>query len=300
VVSIIKQRKGNQTYYYLTHHDDFRTKRKYLGKTIPTDIESIKKEFLLEFYREGWQPKLEQMQKQFIANRKKMPKSALVQELKSFVVSFTYHTQKIEGSSLTRLDTIKLLRDGITPSGKPKSDMIEAELAEQVFFEMLEHKRQISLDTIRYWHTRMFNKTKLDIAGQLRDYEVYVHGSKVKFPQGDKVYDLMQEFFVWYYKTKGKINSVELAALTHLKFESIHPFGDGNGRVGRLLMNCILDEGNYPMLNILYSQRNQYYGMLQTSNLKDDESLFLKWFVNLYIKNFHHNQNITRKYLNQN
>jgi Fic family protein len=279
MVTLVARKRGTGTYYYLKHHRH----ELYLGTEITKNIYERKKMFMISIYHKDWYPKLEQIQKRSIENRKKMPKSTLEQELKDFAIVFTYHTQKIEGSSLTRLDTEKLLRDGITPFNKPKSDMIEAELAEQVFFEMLEHKRQISVDTLRYWHTRMFNKTKLDIAGQIRDYDVHVHGSKTQFPSGDKVYDDMIAFFSWYHKIQSKINPVELAALTHLKFESIHLFGDGNGRVGRLLMNCILDEKKYPMLNISYAQRFLYYKALEKSNLEDDEISFLHWFVKTYI-----------------
>ncbi len=284
MVSVILQKTSNQTYYYLTHHNKSRTKREYLGKEIPTDIEERKKKFLLEFYREDWHPQLELIRKNFVANQKKMPKSVIEQELKDFVIQFTYHTQRIEGSTLTRLETERLLRDGVTPSNKPKSDMIEAELAEQIFFEMLKHEKQISLDTVRYWHTKMFNKTKIDLAGDIRDYEITVRGSKTKFPPGDKVFSLLREFFKWYQSVKSKMNPVELAALAHLKFVSIHPFGDGNGRISRLLMNCILDENRYPMLNIEYVSRYQYYAVLEKSNLKNDEMPFLQWFMKRYIK----------------
>lgn len=284
MVSVILQKTSNQTYYYLTHHNKSRTKREYLGKEIPADIEERKKRFLLEFYREDWHPQLELIHKNFIANQKKMPKSVIEQELKDFVIQFTYHTQRIEGSTLTRLETERLLRDGVTPSNKPKSDMIEAELAEQIFFEMLKHEKQISLDTVRYWHTKMFNKTKIDLAGDIRDYEITVRGSKTKFPPGDKVFSLLREFFKWYQSVKSKMNPAELAAVAHLKFVSIHPFGDGNGRISRLLMNCILDENRYPMLNIEYVSRYQYYAVLEKSNLKNDEMPFLQWFMKRYMK----------------
>lgn len=283
MVSIIKQKVGKRIYYYLTHHNNSRIRRKYLGKEIPHDIEEQKKTFLLEFYREDWYPTLERIQKKFNSNRKKMPRSAVDQELEDFAIMFTYHTQKIEGSSLTMLDTERLLRDGITPYNRLRSDMIETELAEQVFFEMLDHKRSISLDTIRYWHAKMFNKTKIDLAGQIRDYDVRVRGSKARFPPSSQVNLLLQNFFSWYNKTKSKINPVELAALAHVRFESIHPFGDGNGRIGRLMMNCILDESKYPMLNIQYAQRYRYYKVLERSNLANDDMPFLQWFIKTYI-----------------
>ena len=283
MVSIIKQRVESRVYYYLTHHNNTRIKRRYLGKKIPHDIEERKKAFLLEFYREDWHPVLERIQKRFNENRKKMPPSAIEKELEDFAITFTYHTQKIEGSSLTRLDTERLLRDGITPRNRPRSEMIETELAEEVFFEMLKHKKVICLDTIRYWHARMFNRTKIDLAGQIRDYDVYVRGSRTKFPPGEGVNLLLRGFFAWYCRTKNKTNPVELAALAHLKFESIHPFGDGNGRIGRLVMNCILDENRYPMLNIQYAQRYRYYKALERSNTSNDETVFLQWFMKTYI-----------------
>lgn len=283
MVSIIKQKIGNQTYYYLTHHNRSKINRRYLGKKIPPNIAQIKKEFLLQFYREQWNPKLEQIRSEYIKTTSRMPAQVKKEQLKHFAINFIYDTQKIEGSSLTRLDTVRLLRDGLTPTGKPKNEMIETELAEDVFYEMIEHKRKITLDTIKYWHARMFNKTKLQFAGQIRDYDVYVSGSKTKFPSSDQVHLLLQQFFKWYHDVKTKINPVELAALSHLKFETIHPFGDGNGRVGRLLMNCILDENNYPMLNILFAERRKYYSALERSNLQNDDMPFLRWFMKKYI-----------------
>ncbi|MBU3958163.1 MAG: Fic family protein, partial [Nanoarchaeota archaeon] len=63
---------------------------------------------------------------------------------------------------------------------------------------------------------------------------------------------LLEEFFGWYNKNKGRLHSVELAALAHLKFVTIHPFSDGNGRISRLLMNFVLHKHGFPMLNIPY------------------------------------------------
>jgi Fic family protein len=79
---------------------------------------------------------------------------------------------------------------------------------------------------------------------------------------------------------------VRLAGLTHLKFVTIHPFGDGNGRLSRLLMNYVLNKNGYPMLIIPYSQRKSYYTALERSQLKKDENIFILWFFKRCLKEY--------------
>ena len=284
MVSIIKRKKGNSNYYYLKHTTRKRQKEKYLGITIPKNIEDIKREFLLNFYREEWLPQLEEIFKHNKKSQNQIPKSILKKLLESFSVNFTYHTQRIEGSALTLRETSNILVDGITPSQKPQSDMIEAKQHQKIFFEMLEHKKKITLDTILYWHEKLFEQTDTNIAGQTRRYPIEVRGSKFEFPFWDEVPGLLKEFFMWYNKNKDKIYPVELVALVHFKFVSIHPFGDGNGRISRLLMNCVLDEKKYPMVIIEYKDRFAYYYVLEKSQLENNPFYFVRWFVNLYIK----------------
>ena len=78
---------------------------------------------------------------------------------------------------------------------------------------------------------------------------------------------------------KGDINPVELAAIAHNRFEKIHPFGDGDGRIGRLLMNHILWFAGYPVLIIEYNKRNQYYNALSR-----DKDGFINYFFRTYLK----------------
>lgn len=95
---------------------------------------------------------------------------------------------------------------------------------------------------------------------------------------------MLKEFFHWYHNNKNKINPVELAALVHLKFVTIHPFGDGNGRVSRLMMNFVLNKFDYPMFDINYIDRRSYYVALERSSLKNNDVLFLQWFMKRYVK----------------
>lgn len=72
------------------------------------------------------------------------------------------------------------------------------------------------------------------------------------------------------------------AATFHFGFESIHPFADGNGRVGRLAMNVLLAHKGFPMLNIAYGRRRGYYAALEESNRRENSRPFLRWFFLRY------------------
>ena len=85
-------------------------------------------------------------------------------------------------------------------------------------------------------------------------------------------------------KNKTKLNPIVLAALVHLKFVTIHPFVDGNGRISRILMNFVLHKKNYPLLNIHYECRAGYYTALERSHIKCMDFIFVQWFIKKYIK----------------
>lgn len=149
---------------------------------------------------------------------------------------------------------------------------------------MLKYKKDFSLSIILYWHKELFQSTKNDIAGQIRSHGVAISGSKFVPPSPVELNVLLKEFFEWYSKNKDKIHPVELAALVHIKFVTIHPFADGNGRISRLIMNFVLNKNNYPMFDIPYENRNSYYTALERSQIKKDEYIFVQWLFRKYIK----------------
>lgn len=289
MVNVVKRRKGTQDYYYL-YHDSKKDKRKqhevYLGKVIPEDIDERKKEFALEIERKEWLPDLEKIHKNYKKEQNKTPPSIQEKNLKAFSVKFTYNTQRIEGSTLTLKDTRLLLEDGLTPSNRPNCDIKETEIHQKLFLEVMKQKEDLSLTVVKKWHKRLFAQTKPDIAGLLRDYNVGIGGSKFMPPSHTTVNLLVNGFFKWYNANKTKLNPVELAALMHLKFVTIHPFGDGNGRTTRLMMNHVLNKFDYPLLDIDYGDRRSYYNALEKSQTKDDELPFLKWFMKRYFKTY--------------
>jgi Fic family protein len=288
MVNVVKRRKGNQDYYYLYHDSRKGRQRKqlevYLGKEIPKDIEERKRQFALDIERHDWLPKIEKIHKNFRESQKNIPRSVQQKELESFSVRFTYNTQRIEGSTLTLRDTALLLEDGLSPSNRPRSDITEAETHQKLFLEIMRQKDELSLALVKRWHKELFLQTKPDIAGIFRNYDVRISQSRFVPPPHTAINILTRKFFGWYHTSKKKLNPVELAAMVHLKFVTIHPFGDGNGRITRLMMNHVLNRFGYPLLDIDYGDRRSYYTALEKSQTKNDELPFLKWFMKRYLK----------------
>jgi len=290
MVNIKKKLIGKQIYYYLEHtfrhKGKIRKKEKYLGKKIPKNVEEVKKEFLSEIYKERWYPLFDRIKQNYYKELSSMPKTAKAKEIKNFSIKFTYDTNRIEGSKLTLRETADLLEKGVTPKAKPLDDIKEAEAHEKVFYDIQDYKRDLSLQIVLYWHKKLFENTKSDIAGKIRQHQVAISGSRFIPPFPAELYTLLSEFFSWYDKNKSELHPVELAALAHLRFVTIHPFTDGNGRISRLIMNFVLHKQKFPLLNVPYEKRTSYYNALERTQIKKQDSIFVQWFFKRYIKEY--------------
>ena len=290
MVTVKKRTRGSKTYYYLEHTYRQRKKvlkkEKYLGNILPKNLEDTKKEFLHELYKEKWYPLFKQIKRKYTEEWKETPASAKKKQQEAVSIRFTYDTQRIEGSKLTLRETANLLEKGITPTAKPIADVKEAEAHAKLFKEVLEHKKNLTLSEVLLWHRKLFGETKQDIAGKVRKHGVIISGSKFTPPSPVEVEPLLEDFFKWYNKNREKLHAVELASLVHLKFVTIHPFADGNGRISRLLMNFVLNKNNYPMLNILYENRSSYYTALERAQVKRTDSIFVQWLFKKYVKEY--------------
>lgn len=287
MASVRKKTAGKQEYYYLEHsfreRGKIQKKEKYLGKTLPDNLEELKRQIIAETYRDKWLDLFDKIKTEYSAQEKTTPPSAREKETENFIIKFTYDTNRIEGSKLTFRETSLLLEKGITPNEKNLSDVKEAEAHRNAFYEMLGYEKELSLNTILYFHKKLFEGTKKDIAGKLRQHQVAISGSRFTPPFPVEVYPLLMDFFRWYGRNKDRMNPVELAALVHLKLVTIHPFADGNGRISRLIMNFVLRRYGFPMLNIPYEKRSGYYNALEKSQIKKDETIFLQWLFKRYL-----------------
>ena len=273
---IYKKKKGDKEYFYLKH--SFRkgkkviTKEKYLGLNIPQNINEIKANFSDELKKDLYR-KLEKIKASFQKEWKKLPKTIQEKEKEEISIAFTYNTNAIEGSTITLHEVREIIQDKIAPN-KPLRDIKETEMHNKVFLNMLKKKVKINNKLLLNWHDEIFGETKSDIAGKYRNYLVRV-GPYIA-PHWDKIKPTLKQIIEFI--NKSKLNPVELAARVHYKFESIHPFGDGNGRIGRLLMNHILWNAGYPMLIIEYKKRRSYYNAFPKG-----QEFFVDYFLRRYL-----------------
>ena len=250
---------------------------------MPEDISRQKEEFMLRFYRVDWQPVLERIAGEYNAEMKRMPERVRRDLRANFCAECTYSTQRIEGSTMTRGETKNLLLHGASPSGRPENELHEALVHRDVLEQILDGRHEITMETVLEWHEKIFSRTDHAEAGALRRYQVEARGSRVEFPLWYDLEEEMEGFFSWYGANRGVLNPAELAALAHYKLVSIHPFGDGNGRIARLIMNCILHNGGYPMFIVRTEDRRAYLRALQRSDATENAAFFVRWLAKRYI-----------------
>ena len=241
---------------------------------------------MLEFYHDEWNPKIQEIYKNYQKKSKNIPESIKLKNFESFGIAFTYNTQRIEGSSLTKSDTKDLLVFGVTPAKKQQSDTIETKKHYDLFMQLVSSEKiSITQDIVLSWHKEIFGQTKIGEAGSIRQHRVgVITNDKINFTNVPEIPKKLREFFDWLNKYDRKENTVEFACIAHYKFVSIHPFADGNGRISRLIMNYILYKYDYPLLLIKNTDRKAYFKALEKSQLENNDIHFKKWFMKYYIK----------------
>ena len=206
-------------------------------------------------------------------------------EWKIFTELFTYNTNAIEGSEVNQKEVKQILEDDKWPKDIKKEDIAETYGVAEAIKYIRKTKEHISVQLIKNLHLIVFKNSK-SFAGKLRENGVEVvirdgAGNVVhRGAPSHQVYSLLKELAVWYKKHKNKYPPILLASIVHNQFENIHPFQDGNGRVGRLLLNNILLKHNLPPVNIGYNNRREYYETLQeyenNGNIRPTINLILK------------------------
>jgi Fic family protein len=184
-------------------------------------------------------------------------------------VRMVHESNAIEGNSLTLRETELVLSKGVTVSGKPLKDHIEAiNLAkawEQVK-ALAKPNALLSERDLLDLHRIVLTRVEDDFAGSYRTGAVRIAGSSHVPPNPVKVPDLMEELFA---EIQTITDPVARAAKLHHGIARIHPFTDGNGRAARLAMNFVLLAAGYPPISIPTDLRQAYYNALEAADSGD-------------------------------
>jgi len=182
----------------------------------------------------------------------------------------TWGTNAIEGNTLTWKEVERLLLEDLSVGNKPLRDVLETLQHESTFRGLLPRKDQpITMQTVLELHESVFKGVKAD-AGRWRRVNVRIAGTAYTPPRMEKVVREMEALLKEY--DSRDIEGVEvfsLGAWFHHGFESVHPFSDGNGRVGRLLLNLHFLKHNWPPLHVLPLDRESYMSAMKEGHSSD-------------------------------
>ena len=189
-----------------------------------------------------------------------------------FILKLTYHSNSIEGSALTEPDTAAILFDNAALPDKSLAEQLEAknhQTALNYLFNHVSKKQKINENLVLKLHGILMNGVRPD-AGFYRRHAVRITGVNLPTANYIQVSNLMSKLLLDAEKTAKDI--IGLSASVHGRFEKIHPFSDGNGRIGRLLMNAMLLKENFAPAIIRQERKRLYYTYLYKAQTKNDQS----------------------------
>ena len=195
-----------------------------------------------------------------------------------FVVEYTYNSNAIEGNTLTLRETDLVLR-GLTIGQKPLKDHMEAVGHKEAFefvSELVKDKVPMSESIIKQIHYLVLADKK-DDRGVYRRVPVRIMGAQHEPVQPYLIQPKMEQLLIDFAESTEHI--VTKLARFHIEFEGIHPFIDGNGRTGRLLVNMEFMKVGFPPINIKFTDRIAYYNAFDEYHIKHNLSAMVNLFA---------------------
>lgn len=190
-----------------------------------------------------------------------------------FTANFTYESNAIEGNSLTLKDVTFLFKENRTPAGKDLREIHESINTREAMSMMFQGAFRIDRESIIRLHSILIKNT-----GVSSGYK----------PEMDALLELHHE--------NRDVHPLERAARFHGKFEQIHPFEDGNGRTGRMIVNAMLVTEGYPPLIIRTSQRMSYFSALDAFD-HGHENKLKRFLIERYLDTYEKFFKVYVKYL---
>ena len=200
-------------------------------------------------------------------------------------IEHVWSSTALEGNTINEEETAWIIMDGLTIANHPLREHFEVKATDLAYSQMLDlvnKNAEITESFIKELNKTVTTFTELDLDrwGHYRKVLVYPFGGdKHAYTPWQEIPLEMEQLVLWL--NQDKSHPVERAALLHLKFVSIHPFGDGNGRTARLLMNLILVRHGYPVVNIQPDEvsRLNYIKSLKQAQSGNDDTAFINLII---------------------
>ncbi|MBN2142420.1 Fic family protein [Candidatus Woesearchaeota archaeon] len=208
--------------------------------------------------------KIEEMNLKYKEIKRSLTRSDWLDIKKRFIANFIFESNALEGNSLTLKNFSEIIFENKTAASTDLREVYDAKNSYAVFSKLFNERKEMSEASILGIH-RMIMKNIDERTGYKKIPNVIL-GRNMELTIPENVPEEMKKLIRWY-EENNKLHPLELAFKFHHKFERIHPFADGNGRVGRMLLNHILiRKGYYPII-IRKSHRNRYLKALRAADL---------------------------------
>lgn len=208
--------------------------------------------------------------KRWLDQMRPLPPEVTAELRHRYEVRLTHHSTAIEGNTLTQSETQIVIEKGVTIAGKSLREHLEIVGHKDAFdfvIDLASSGAPISEREIREIHALVM-KGQTDDGGSYRSLDVKAAGTEYLYPSHLRIPELMADFITWLARAE---QDIENAARAHLKFVTIHPFRDGNGRTGRLLMNLLLIRAGFPVAIIPVERRAEYIDSLQSAQKQGND-----------------------------
>lgn len=295
-MAFIRKKKisGKDYFYYVESFKRgdavFQKNLKYLGKDKPDDVgileleseftekkiqKLIRSELKFDSFKVSNELllKFDRLKIKFFTNVMTLSRVGKEQLIRRFKTGYTYHSCSIEGNTLSRAEVDLIINQHISIDGKRLLELEEVRGHKRAIEYMMSEMGDLSEDFIKRLHEQLmdgvleFKEDDLEfVVGGYRCDMRFIEGADFIPPVPIEVVREMKKLIRFYKKNKYEIHPVELASEVHLRFVMIHPFSDGNGRMGRLLMNFILDRSGFPMIDISVENREEYIVALSSGD----------------------------------
>ena len=203
---------------------------------------------------------------------------------KRFIANYVFESNALEGNSLTLKNVAEIVFENRISNGKDLREVYDAQNSYKAFLFLQKTRKKITHEFITKLHSMILDKID-DRKGYRKIPAIIIGKPGTKLTKPEYIYREMSNLIKWYKNNENSIYPLELAFKFHAKFEKIHPFADGNGRVGRFLLNYILIRKGYFPIIIRKTTRDKYMNSLEVAD-RGNFIVLIRFALNYYKETF--------------